>query len=889
MPTPWTNLLLLCTSLCIAPLSLSAEETGPNKVLLLNSYHKEFRWTEDITRGVQDTFAPHEAQLDLHVDYMDTKRQFSDEYMDLLAALIKAKQAARQYDAVIFSDDNALNFALEYGHDIFGDIPFVFCGANYLSPDRLDGRTNMTGIVEEADIDSNLNLIHQLHPDCTAVTVVVDNTPTGKKIQEEARRLSQIWKDIFEIRLLYDVSGKELQEKLSQLKKGDVVLYSLFFRDKNSVFYEYDEAAAMVAKASPVPVYVLWDFALGYGAVGGHITTGYAQGQQAARQALQIFEGTAPRDIPIQTICADSLRFDHRALTRFGIRRKQLPKGAEILYMPRPFYQVHTARIWQAATIFALLIIALVGLGAGLGLSRRAATKLRRKEEDLRTALHSISDGVITTDMTGLITRMNTVAEQLTGYTQQEATGQPADQIFHLRGEVANSPIAHPVQTILAEHTEIRSEGILSADGTADRHITISAAPISNDAGTLTGTVVVMRDITQELARNEQLKHAQKMEAVGQLAGGIAHDFNNILQAILGFSELLLMTMDDSDELQKENIREIQSAAQHAADLTKQMLVFSRKEPASFEPTDLTRIVKSTTSFIESILGENIQLIIELCPDDLPIHADFRQIERAILNTALNARDAMPDGGSLTLQTARISFSKEAAAAHPEIRAGDFACLRITDTGTGMEQHVIDRIFEPFFSTKAPGKGTGLGLAAFYGIIQEHRGWVTVDSEIDEGTTFNVYLPLHDSPRPSAPQPRRAKAPFEKTGQGQHILLVEDDHAIRAMTHGVLTNAGYDISSAPDAETAEQIFHERNGNFSLLISDCILPKKSGAELADTLTGINQDLPVIICSGYSGDRVNRATLEQKGFTFLEKPYSLETLLNLVKQAHSAPAG
>lgn len=506
---------------------------------------------------------------------------------------------------------------------------------------------------------------------------------------------------------------------------------------------------------------------------------------------------------------------------------------------------------------------------------KKTENELRR----LTTAIDQSPETVVITDTTATIQYVNPSFEKTTGYTRKEAIGQNPNI---LKSDVQNPTVYRQMWEMLTEGktwegqlTNKKKDGTLYTEE-------VSISPVRAPDGTITNYVAVKRDITEELARDEQMKQAQKMEAVGQLAGGIAHDFNNILQAILGFSELLQLSMSDSTEQQKTNVTEIQNAAKHAADLTRQLLVFSRKQPVSFAPNDLNSIVKNIQSFIESIIGESIRLQSHIQPKPLPIHGDARQLERAILNIVINARDAMPQGGTLTLETSHATFSKEYADANPKIHAGEFACLRIADSGVGMTQKVVEHIFEPFFSTKAPGKGTGLGLAAFYGIIQEHKGWVNVYSEPDQGTVFKIYLPLRNSSPMPAPQAERPNRLIQKVGAGQSILLVEDDPAIRSIADNVLSKSGYQVTTASSAEEAEQLFRSCDGNVALLVSDFILPKMNGGELAALLTDLKPDLPVIICSGYAGDRVNRINLERKGFTFLEKPYSIVNLLALVQK-------
>ena len=500
---------------------------------------------------------------------------------------------------------------------------------------------------------------------------------------------------------------------------------------------------------------------------------------------------------------------------------------------------------------------------------KKIEAELRR----LSTAIEQSPETVVITDTEGTIQYVNPAFTEVTGYTREEAIGEnprvlkSGEHNDAFYAELWNSLLAGKIWE--GRIINKRKDGSLFTEEA-------SFAPVKNPNGKITHFVAVKRDITDELAREEQLQQVQKMEAVGQLAGGIAHDFNNILQAILGFSELLLMTLDKDAEQPRTNVLEIQKAARHAADLTRQLLAFSREQAVEFSPVKLNDIVEGTLSFARSIIGESITVKTDLDPEIHQIKADVRQLERTILNMALNARDAMPQGGELILRTENMSFSAEDARASALIQQGSFVCLSIRDTGTGIPPDVIDHIFEPFFSTKAPGKGTGLGLASIYGIIKKHEGWINVYSEPGRGTTFKIYLPPihHDAP------PEEKKPSRPETGHGERILVVEDDPSVRSSTQSALTSAGYIVTTASNSEEAKILFDNENQHFDLLLSDVILPTQSGPDLAAALLKRKPALKVILCSGHSADRIEHSALDRKNFFFLEKPFSIVTLLKLV---------
>jgi PAS domain S-box-containing protein len=386
----------------------------------------------------------------------------------------------------------------------------------------------------------------------------------------------------------------------------------------------------------------------------------------------------------------------------------------------------------------------------------------------------------------------------------------------------------------------------------------------------------------QELSETQdQLLQAQKMEAVGRLAGGVAHDFNNLLTAISGYAELLACDASLGEKTQSD-VAQIRRAADQAAALTKQLLAFSRRQPLQPVAIDLNRVVSDMNAMLRRLIGEDIVLETALDESACQTKVDPGQVEQVIINLVVNARDAMPEGGRLTITTHNVTLDSLACATIHDARPGRFACISIEDTGSGIERDVIDQIFEPFFSTKGPTKGTGLGLAVVYGIIRQHGGWINVYSEPGQGTAFKVYLP---SVSPEARQDDGdavdAIAPATH-GVGQRILLVEDEDAVRELAARALTEGGYVVFEAAAADEALEIFEREGGRFDLVFSDVVLPDRSGIRLIEDLLGLRPDLQVLVSSGYTDQKSQWPVIQEKGYRFLQKPYSLVDLLGTVDE-------
>jgi signal transduction histidine kinase/ActR/RegA family two-component response regulator len=377
-----------------------------------------------------------------------------------------------------------------------------------------------------------------------------------------------------------------------------------------------------------------------------------------------------------------------------------------------------------------------------------------------------------------------------------------------------------------------------------------------------------------------QLLQSQKMEAVGVLAGGVAHDFNNLLTAIQVSADLGMLEIGESNPVHKI-LREIHQVASHAGDVARQLLLFSRKHPMEYMPMNLNGTVENLRRMLTRLIGEDIDIQTQVEPGLSNVMADHGTMEQVLMNLALNARDAMPNGGMLLIETSNSDVSESDAESVAEARPGRFVRLRVKDSGSGIASDVLPHIFEPFFSTKGPGKGTGLGLSVVYGIVQQHGGWITVTTKVGQGSCFDVYLPaVHDlaeAPRTDASQKTAAVG-----GRGERILLVEDEKRVQEYTAKALVKSGYAVFEASDAEEALALFNREGGKFDLLFSDVVLPDLSGIELAERLRTKNPKIKILISSGYTDQKSQWPVILEKGFRFLQKPYALTELLKTLRE-------
>jgi two-component system, cell cycle sensor histidine kinase and response regulator CckA len=508
----------------------------------------------------------------------------------------------------------------------------------------------------------------------------------------------------------------------------------------------------------------------------------------------------------------------------------------------------------------------------------RDITERKRRAYDmscLAAVVESSHDAIVGLTPEGIVLSWNHGAERIYGYTAAETVG---------RSILFTSPPERAAETLDLLKGVQRGESVepfetvrVKKDGTRI-HVSLTLSPIENSDGQVVGVSAVARDVTESKNLEAMLRQAQKMEAVGQLAGGVAHDFNNLLGVILGYTGLMLDRMSPNDSNRK-GIEEIQKAGDRAALLTRQLLAFSRKQVLQPKVLDLNSVVAGTEKLLQRLIGEHIELRVVLKPALGRVKADAGQLEQIIMNLAVNARDAMPPGGKLTIETSNVEIDEDYALQHPSTQAGPHVMLSVSDTGCGMDADTKAHMFEPFFTTKEFGKGTGLGLSTVYGIVKQSGGSVWVYSEVGIGTTFKIYLPcVGPAPEIAAP----SDIPEKIEGGLQTILVVEDEVPLLEVTHRSLEAFGYVILAANSPAEAMRISASHPGPIHLMVTDVIMPGMSGAQLASRLSASRPEMKVLYVSGYTDDTIVRHGVLEPGLAFLQKPFSPRTLARKVDE-------
>jgi two-component system, cell cycle sensor histidine kinase and response regulator CckA len=495
---------------------------------------------------------------------------------------------------------------------------------------------------------------------------------------------------------------------------------------------------------------------------------------------------------------------------------------------------------------------------------------VNQNEDRYRDYFENAKDAIYVHDLDGHYIMVNKAGEELIGYSREEILQMrvsdvvPRSYLDEIHARLKKKLADHSLT--IYEVEAIRKNGSRVPIEVSSRLIYENGAPVAVQGSA--------RDITERKRAEEalrasqfQLQQSQKLEAIGQLAGGVAHDFNNMLTAIIGYTDLSLRRVGLENPIRR-NLEETKKAAERAASLVRQLLAFSRKQILEPKVLDLNDVVKDMEKMLTRLIGENIQLATRLEPDLGSVKADPSQVEQIIMNLVVNARDAMPRGGKVTIETANITFDDHTVLRHVSAKPGEYVMLAVSDTGSGMDRETQQRIFEPFFTTKDVGKGTGLGLSTVYGIVKQSGGYIWVYSEQGMGTMFKVYLPRMDD----ANEVTVEKQESIVLRGSETILLVEDEEVVRGLTKNILMQAGYNVLDAKGGEEAIRVCRAHNGPIDLLLTDVVMPEISGKEVADRLVELRPTIRVLYMSGYTDEAIVQHGVLDASVEFIQKPFT-----------------
>ena len=521
---------------------------------------------------------------------------------------------------------------------------------------------------------------------------------------------------------------------------------------------------------------------------------------------------------------------------------------------------------------------AILSIGRDITKRKAAEEALRRREADLRTILNSIGDAVIALDTRGNIQEMNPVGEKMLGLNADEARGKPARDVLRFTDEEFDPSFLVSPRNDNSPKKSLPAVSLLRTPAGKERRVSCSVAPIRDEKGATTGTVVVLRDITEQYVLEQQLRQSQKLDSIGLLAGGIAHDFNNMLAGIMGSADLLAMKVGKDRDL-KKNLNMIIDTARRASALTQKLLDFSRKGKVESTPVDIHLILEDAIQILERSLDRRIEIKMDFKANLSTVIGDPAQLQNAFLNLGINARDALPEGGIVSFTTTDCyldeSFCRESSF---DLKPGPFVCVEVRDNGEGMAPEILEHIFEPFFTTKGVGKGTGLGLAAVYGSVKDHNGMVMCESTTGRGSSFRIYLPAESTPIRKLPREKGDLKVKDKT-----VLIIEDDRVVRAIAAEILVGLGYRVFEASDGDEGLQAYHEKREEIDVILLDMVMPKMNGREVFEELLKMDPHIKVVFSSGFSHDRGFHELMDKGARGFIQKPYRRQELGRALKEA------
>ena len=977
-------------------------ESGEPRVLILNSYHPGYGWSDGELRGVLNTLRVKYPRLLPSIEYMDWRRFPSPEREALFFKSLDLKFHGQPFDLIIALDDPALLFAYKFRRQMGVTTPIVFGGINHYTPETIRGQEQVTGVAESTDVAGTLDLALRLQPDTREVVVIHDQNESALESRGTVEAVMPQFASRLRFRFLSNWSEDELFEAVGKLKPGTIaVLLSATLDTKGKLIADDTGFVLALKQRCAVPLYMItqphrrlfgdsdWNKDTWIG-IGGSMLSSDLHGEAMGAIALRVLAGEPAGRIPVLTKSPTRLAVDWLQMKRFNLSLDSLPSGTEVFHQPVSFYRLYRAQILVVVAVIGLLSATVLVLAGNIMRRRSAEMALLQSNErfqliaratndavwdwnpetgelwwndsyplmlgvavdaprgfeswsqsihpedrgrivdDLKAAVRGSaqtwaaeyrfrrsdgSDGFLVnrafflrradgkavrvigamTDLTernqaeqrlrrlaavveqateliafldlqGVLEYVNPAFTQSTGFSPADVLGRPFDFLLDLKGEALPFvEIAGQVRVAGAWSGRVGCRRKDDAGLTAQ----LVVSPIRDRNGDLVNYIVVARDVTRETRLEEQVRFSQKMEAIGLLAGGVAHDFNNILQIISGHTQMIL-NFDLTDAERREGLGQVKEAAERAAQLTRQLLVFGRKQPLLTENVDLKALVSDLLKMVRRLIGEHIA--VEYVPGDQigNIRANKVQLEQVLLNLCVNARDAMTNGGRLTIALEDIQFDAGFCETHPWARPGHYVSMAVTDTGSGMDEPTLARIFDPFFSTKPKDKGTGLGLSVVYGIIQQHDGLIDVLSEPGVGSTFRICLPVAVRTENAATAP-----PANVSRRGNEtILLVEDESAVRHLATKILERDGYRVLAAADGVEAVDLFKRHAKDVALLMLDAVMPNMGGRETYERISALRPGIPVLFCSGYSADVLEPGFALGPGVQLLQKPYSPE---------------
>ncbi len=858
------SVLTIALLLLISSVGMLFSEEGEHqqKILYLDSYHQGFEWSIGVTEGLLSAFSSH-PDIDLSIEYLDSKRRDLGKIEDEYKELFRKKYVDSVIDAIIVSDDNAFNFALENREELAPDIPLIFLGLENFDREQIEDLDNIFGIAKDLNSNSSLDLIYSLHKDTQKIVIIHDQTTTGLAARNWIDKViaGNPKSSGYEYQYITDVSIEELTNEIMNIEEDSVILSLPFIVDREGEFI-LETRFFELLNSSGNPIYVSNDLGLRTGIpIGGYLSRARTVGRQAGELTLDIIDGQLTSfDDPIKPT-RNELVINYDALRYHGLFVSDLPDGAQILNKP--------PRVPPSIIItITLLLLVISLLSVLISINHRLKKRAQQNLELLQIVLDYSPIPIVATSMEHerKVLFANAVFCRALKIEKSKIMRLSYDDLSNkIQMYLGEIDFREYDQKVLVQDSVVNLPEVVFTDVQGKEwHISITKSPfIWEDSPAVLTTFF---DLSEQYQVQKALRHAEKMQVIGQLAGGIAHDFNNQIMAILGYSDL--MRTEITEKTHQEYLRYITVAAENSRALTERLLVFSRKDTSKMDLFDMKESVDNVVGLLKLTIDRQISLSTDYQQGDAVCFGERSLIENALLNIGINAADAIQESGHIIFRVASDETT---------------VTISVQDDGSGIPESVRDKIFEPFFTTKKEGSGTGMGLASVKQTVENHYGIIKVYSSTEDGTLFTIKLPKNISGKVEEDGLPEKSIPtvVELQDESKRVLVIDDEHAIRFLLQKMLEREGYIVDTASNGVDALKQFEPHK--YDIVLLDMIMPEMNGYTAFIEMQKLDPCVKVIMVSAFA-DTEQVEQLRKLGlYDFIKKPVDSKTLIPIIEQA------
>ena len=846
-------------------------KASQNNILILVTRNPSDPWVESQVEGMLHIFRGQIPAITPAIEYMDWQIVRADQQEKRLADYYASKFADKKFRVVIAQGAQAVLFLLKFHDSLFPEAQGVFCGIHHMEKTQPPW---LTGVFEVQDAPGTFRLARALQPDLRRLVILDDLAGSGLIQQRSIEEAFPKETTAIRTELLRTENVQQLFAALEALPPDTAVLMTRPRPVRQFMMELRDHC--------PVPIYGLCAPLHLPGILGGSLLDGEEHGASAAHLALRLLRGEHADAVPVIADPPHRLVVLHDQMVRFGFPLSALPEGTEILGRPPGIFEKHGRVLLVSGAVVLALLAGILTLVCILRQKRASAKALGHSLSTLNGTFDSISDGVLVVDLKGRVTNQNERFLELWGIPRDLPDHERDDVLLSYVIRRLKDPAAFVarVKHLYAHPEESSSDLVEFSDG---RVFERDSRP-QRDGSQIVGRVWSFRDITARVTAQqekhhllEQLAQSQKMEAVGTLAGGIAHDFNNILTGVIGYAELARARLPATHP-SAVDLGDVLSAGERARNLVRRILTFSRKHKPEKEAVSLKPVIGEILKLLRATIPASIEIHAEFQETSDCVLADAAQIHQGILNLATNAVHAMAGGpGTLNVSLETITGSPQLARENPLLLTGEWVRVSVSDTGHGMDPVTVRRIFEPFYTTKKPGEGTGLGLAVVHGIVTAHGGVVTVETAPGKGSTFRLCFPLAEKPADPSLGKLHPSSTVVPRGHGEHVLVVEDETSVAEIARHFLTGLGYHATVCHSPEQALEELRLNASDYAAVLTDLSMPRMTGLDLIRRIHQQEPGLPCVLCTGFVVSAATENEATQLGVRdVVTKPYSRQDL-------------